>query len=175
MVPSMQIHLFDFKSTEPLVNGLAGNRLQLCMLILAKLRETYWSAAVMYRLFERAQRILEESRQSQLRTVPGLTRRPVHETDGQEPQEILRGQVQHQNNYNIAGLDTTSASWPLMSTQVESSSIWDDPLGFDTVDELLGPGFGLPEDAFQGLFPGIGSNDLPLGSQDNAIQSTWFG
>ena len=58
MVPPMQIHLADCKSSNTLTCGLARNKLQLCMLVLSDMRATYWSANVMYRLFERAQSLL---------------------------------------------------------------------------------------------------------------------
>ncbi|EHK16237.1 uncharacterized protein TRIVIDRAFT_114210, partial [Trichoderma virens Gv29-8] len=61
MIPAMQIHLYDCKSPNLLTRGLAENKLQLYMLVLSNLRGTYWSADVMYRLFDRAQSILKKS------------------------------------------------------------------------------------------------------------------
>ncbi|KAJ9605303.1 hypothetical protein H2200_009960 [Cladophialophora chaetospira] len=178
MVPAMQVHLFDYKSIEPLINGLAGNRLQLCMLVLAKLRETYWSAGVMYRLFERAQRIIQESKHSTLRAVPALSQTPADARTEPENEPVSMSQAQLQNHDKVPLLDTNSADWPLTSIPMNTGSLWDDPLGFDTVDELLGPGFGLPDDAFQGLFPSIGIS-AQLGpvllSQNDVPQSAWLG
>ncbi|KAJ5214910.1 hypothetical protein N7468_010589 [Penicillium chermesinum] len=58
LIPAMQIHLFDCKAGNALQANLGQNKLQLCMLILDNLRDTYWSAGVMFRLFDRAQKIL---------------------------------------------------------------------------------------------------------------------
>jgi hypothetical protein len=58
----MQIHLFDCKSSVPIRRGLGKNKLNLCMLVLAQLRNTYWSASVIYRLFERAQVMLDKAK-----------------------------------------------------------------------------------------------------------------
>lgn len=50
----MQIHLLDFKSSNSLARRLAEHRLQLGMMILAELRETYWGADFVLKLFQRA-------------------------------------------------------------------------------------------------------------------------
>ncbi|KIW90544.1 uncharacterized protein Z519_09191 [Cladophialophora bantiana CBS 173.52] len=139
--PSMQIHLFDYKSVEPLISGLAGNRLQLCMLILSKLRETYWSAGVMYRLFERAQRILQESKRCNLNTVPRLGQdldQVVNDCDTR-PNADYHNRLQ--KHIDTPVLDSSLEGWPLMSnTTTDALPFWDGPLSFDTVGELLGPG-----------------------------------
>lgn len=50
----MQIHLLDLKSSSNLARRLAEHRLQLGMMILAELRETYWGADFTLKLFRRA-------------------------------------------------------------------------------------------------------------------------
>ncbi|KIW35301.1 uncharacterized protein PV07_02004 [Cladophialophora immunda] len=152
LVPSMQIHLFDYKSAEPLVSGLAGNRLQLCMLVLSKLRETYWSAGVMHRLFERAQRILQETKLGNIDTV----QRPSQGFDQLEDHSATHLTVNFQDELQRHDgnpvIDSSHQDWSFTNSTSGALPLWDDPLGFDTVDELLGPGFGLPGDAFEGLF-----------------------
>lgn len=60
-VPAMQIHLFDCKAESTLLRNHGKNKLDLCLLVLSEMRNTYWSASVIYRLFSKAQKILEES------------------------------------------------------------------------------------------------------------------
>ena len=57
-VPAMQIHLFDCKADSPLLRNHGKNKLDLCLLVLSEMRNTYWSASVIYRLFAKAQQIL---------------------------------------------------------------------------------------------------------------------
>ncbi|EPE04422.1 c6 transcription factor [Ophiostoma piceae UAMH 11346] len=60
-VPAMQIHLYDCKVESPLLRKHGKNKLDLCLLVLSEMRNTYWSASVIYRLFSKAQQILEGS------------------------------------------------------------------------------------------------------------------
>ncbi|KAM0558227.1 hypothetical protein ACHAPJ_004912 [Fusarium lateritium] len=61
LVPPMQIHLLDCKSSTISVRVLGTNRLQFCMQILVELKETYWAAEFALKLFERAyERILRQ-------------------------------------------------------------------------------------------------------------------
>ena len=174
----MQVHLFDYKSTEPLISGLAGNRLQLCMLVLSKLRDTYWSAGVMHRLFERAQCILQESKRSNPGTASGLVQGSGQVGTHPGNQQTSDAQNQPQKDNNVHILDCMSEVLPLMSSANDMPPFWDDPLSFDTVDELLGPSFGLPEDAFEGLFPNLYGNSAqvlnPVTQLHNGLsQSIW--
>jgi hypothetical protein len=159
MIPAMQIHLFDCKSTDSLASGLAQNRLQLCMLVLIKLRETYWSAGVMYRLFERAQRILQESKANKHRTVPDPASTSVHHGTHVEAQLTSIHPAQDCCEPNASLIDTILTDWQLSSDQMDTGVFWDNPFSFDNTDELLNPVFGLPDDAFhfQGSFPAMGT------------------
>ncbi|OAL28103.1 hypothetical protein AYO22_03130 [Fonsecaea multimorphosa] len=178
LVPSMQIHLFDFKSLEPLVSGLAGNRLQLCMLVLSKLRETYWSAGVMHRLFERAQRILQESKRGNNVETASESSQACDQADHHSANHVtvvdFQNEFERHNGYPT--IVDPPEGWPFTNSTTEASlQLWDDPLSFDTVEELLGPGFGLPGDAFEGLFTssyGGGVQNLNSATQlhDNLAQ-----
>lgn len=172
----MQVHLFDYKSSDPLISGLAKNRLQLCMLVLSKLRETYWSAGVMYRLFERAQQILQDSKSSNSGTISSSLHHLSHESTHSEHQPASYSQERLPNQSDAPVLESL-AGWPVTNTSATDLSLWNDPLSFDTVDELLGPGFGLSSDAFEGLFPGNDISQLnPVAQPQTEIpQSMWFG
>ncbi|CAK7236100.1 hypothetical protein SCUCBS95973_009492 [Sporothrix curviconia] len=62
IVPAMQIHLYDScKAANPLLRSLGKNKLGLCLLVLSHIRNTYWSASVIHRLFSRAQQILQDA------------------------------------------------------------------------------------------------------------------
>ena len=57
----MQIHLLDCRSSNALVRRFAGQKLELCMLVMSQLRHTYWGADFTFRLFQRAQaKVAEE-------------------------------------------------------------------------------------------------------------------
>lgn len=61
MVPAMQIHLLDCKSPITSVRRLGHHKLDLCMMVLSELRETYWGADFTYRMFDRARTKLMDS------------------------------------------------------------------------------------------------------------------
>ena len=54
IIPTMQIHLADCHSSSPTRRILGKHKLDLCMLVLSLVRDTYWSAGVMHDLFARA-------------------------------------------------------------------------------------------------------------------------
>lgn len=54
----MQIHLSDCRSPVRARQALGRNKLDLCLAVLQSLQDTYWSASVTHRLFERAADIL---------------------------------------------------------------------------------------------------------------------
>lgn len=54
----MQIHLSDCRSATRSRQALGRNKLDLCLAFLQDLQDTYWSASVTHRLFERAADIL---------------------------------------------------------------------------------------------------------------------
>jgi hypothetical protein len=174
----MQIHLFDCKSTNPLVCGLGSNKLQLCMLVLSQLRETYWSAGVMYRLFKRAQEILSHSNSDISRTAKKPTAestRPSINSRRQEFTNIEQQQQrrQQQEDGEVSMLLTPEASVP-MSEQAAPAWFNDLPC-FSNVDQLLSPGFSLSENVFQGFFMDYNSsvgevyNPIPTVPSDGSI------
>lgn len=50
----MQIHLIQLSSPTPLSRRLSSHKFELCMIVLSELRNTYWGADAMYKLFEHA-------------------------------------------------------------------------------------------------------------------------
>ena len=55
-MPAMQIHLIEtIQGQSPLLRRISSQRLQLCMTVLADLRDNYWGADAIYRLFEQAE------------------------------------------------------------------------------------------------------------------------
>ncbi|CEJ83045.1 hypothetical protein VHEMI03077 [[Torrubiella] hemipterigena] len=129
LIPAMQIHLLDCKSTNSLISSLGSNRLQLCMIVLEHLRQTYWSANVMYRLFQGAHDVLKQSAPVTRRSSVGPTR-PAGEGE------------------DDTGMDMTLE--PEASTELadEMTSFWFDPSA-SGLDQLLSPGFSLYDDRFQ--------------------------
>ena len=165
----MQIHLFDSKSTIALRRGLASNKLNLCMLVLSKLRETYWSASVIYRLFERAQLILTNSK-ANTRNNTEKSRANPHRTgplsDSQDVADYeYHQQQQYQGDVEESMLPTPEAAF-LMNQQAALPWLNDSPC-FSNVDQLLSPGFSLSETVFQSLFTGY--NDSPIGVYDQVV------
>lgn len=155
MVPAMQIHLADCKSTSALTCGLARNKLQLCMLVLSDLRQTYWSANVMYRLFERGQALLTNG---EVKTAGAPTNananglRSATTPDHDRDHRIVVEQMPPQNTHDES----------VMSAVPEPALVLNEPLDplwfnispqFSNVDQLLSPGFSLSEDVFLDFFP----------------------
>lgn len=54
LIPAMQIHLIQLSSHTPLFRRLGSHKFELCMIVLSELRNTYWGADTMYKLFEHA-------------------------------------------------------------------------------------------------------------------------
>lgn len=146
MVPAMQIHLADCKSTSSLTCGLARNKLQLCMLVLSDLRQTYWSANIMYRLFERGQALLNNGG---VRTPSNRLRSATPDRE-QTPPEHEESVVPEPALLLEEPLDP---QWFNISPQ------------FSSVDQLLSPGFSLSaEDVFLDFFP-----NYPNGAYGQAL------
>jgi hypothetical protein len=61
MIPAMQRHLIDCKSSNPFTRKFAASKLELCMLVLSELRHTYWGADFTFKLFQKAQAKLQTS------------------------------------------------------------------------------------------------------------------
>ncbi|KAM0444353.1 hypothetical protein ACHAO4_010252 [Trichoderma viride] len=157
MIPAMQIHLYDCKSANSLIRGLAENKLQLHMLVLSNLRGTYWSADVMYRLFERAQTILkkgssqtskrEKNSGHQLNRV--VTSESINDRSFIQVQQELQLQPppapQQPQPDGISMLMTPETSM-MMSDQPPANQLFGESPQFSDVDQLLSPGFYLSED-----------------------------
>ena len=104
LIPAMQIHLLDCKSPNSLFRQLGNLKLQLCMMILSELRDTYWGADFSYRMFERAQAKLSEvpeppakaSQVSGLQNhVPDAAAAPLTPESTAMPQSQSIGQSHH--------------------------------------------------------------------------------
>jgi hypothetical protein len=154
----MQLHLFDCKSSTPLRRGLGSNKLSLCMLVLSQLRDTYWSASVIYRLFERAQIMLDKSKSGVSRN-PGKLTDTTHLSESQsDGHNFHERQKPHQLNQQQENTDSMrSASESVMPTN--DQLFWfNDSASFNNVDQLLSPGFTVPENMFHNLFTGYDHN-----------------
>lgn len=158
----MQIHLFDCKSTVPLRRGLGSNKLNLCMLVLSQLRDTYWSASVIYRLFKRAQVMLEKSNScvSTQTEKPPVSSHHIgahsnsHEvdTEHQQPDHNDQDQPQQQEDTEDPIRPTPELN---ILTNEQAASFWlNDSPSFSNVDQLLSPGFSISENTFQSFFTG---------------------
>jgi hypothetical protein len=157
----MQIHLSDCKSLNPLIRGLGVNKLQLCMLVLSELRETYWSAGVMYRLFERAQCILSNSAPtdstSGISSTSSVTQiRSNRNSQSYIPAEVQQPRQQEQLSNEVV---TLLPQGPHVQLNDEAPPPWfNTSPQFGSVDQLLSPGFSLSENIFQDFFPGYDSS-----------------
>lgn len=154
MIPAMQIHLADCKSTNSLVSGLAKNKLSLCILVLSNMRATYWSANVMHQVFQRAQRLLsngagmaqKQTRASCATEVPSTF--PPKESCSVD---AAQSQILQQTVQNDSQLPSTSTPQMLLDDQPDQSWINFSPQ-FSDVNQLLSPGFSLNEFDFMNPF-----------------------
>ncbi|RFU27236.1 hypothetical protein B7463_g9113, partial [Scytalidium lignicola] len=164
-IPAMQIHLFDCKSAIPLRRGLGSNKLNLCMLVLSQLRDTYWSASVIYRLFARAQSILDKPN-------PSVSVQPEKPTDSfhRVGAHSNTGSQDVDTEHQQQDEDTQQSIRPMTESNIlmdgQTAPFWlndsESPC-FSSVDQLLSPGFSMSENAFQSLFAGF----------DNGIQGVY--
>ncbi|OAA75124.1 Transcription factor [Akanthomyces lecanii RCEF 1005] len=145
MVPATQIHLADCKSDSSLIRGLGRNKLQLCMLVYADLRSTYWSADVMYRLFQRAQ------------TLVGCGTAPARSTTPEGELEQATQQLVHESQQANALMMQQTSALPAAADPTALFVAGPSPQ-FSDVEQLLSPGFALSEDVFLGFFA-----DYPAG------------
>ena len=153
LIPAMQIHLFDCKSTNPLICGLGSNKLQLCMLVLSNLRETYWSAGVMYRLFEKAQMILGNSKPELPRAARG-TASGNRTTSQNRNQNYVNLPLDQRHGHQESDISMILTPEPNLPLNEQPAPLWfNTSPRFSNVDQLLSPGFSLSENVFQDLFP----------------------
>ncbi|KAF5614147.1 cutinase transcription factor 1 beta [Fusarium subglutinans] len=153
IIPAMQIHLSDCKSTKALIRALATHKMQLCTLVLSNLRVTYWSADVMYKLFDRAQKILDKTRASQSSS-----------SDLSDPEPHLAASAQQSTNTGLVepqahtSMDNQCQADGLLMTDLnvmpqDTEQLWYSVSPqFSNLDQLLSPGFSLSEDVFQHFF-----------------------
>ncbi|KAL7895565.1 hypothetical protein HDV63DRAFT_381750 [Trichoderma sp. SZMC 28014] len=150
MIPAMQIHLYDCKSTNSLIRGLAENKLQLHMLVLSNLRGTYWSADVIYQLFERAQTILrkgssqtsQRGKDSDHQLSRVVTSESINDPSFVQVQQELQLQPQPDGISMLMTPDTSM----MMGHQQPANQCFSESPQFSDVDQLLSPGFYLSED-----------------------------
>ncbi|KAJ6022138.1 hypothetical protein N7540_007642 [Penicillium herquei] len=153
LIPAMQIHLFDCKSDSQLQAHLAKNRLNLCLLFLDNLRDTYWSAGVMYRLFDRAQTILTTrnttNHQMSSQKIGHTSNTPRHPNDPGN-NTIVATEVIPPSIADFTPNSTTSGVLPeSFSGDLETNAY---SLDFAALEKLLSPGFALSDGHSQGLF-----------------------
>ncbi|CAK7199904.1 hypothetical protein SEUCBS139899_002591 [Sporothrix eucalyptigena] len=199
LVPAMQIHLYDFcKATNPLLRSLGKNKLGLCLLVLSHVRNTYWSASVIHRLFTRAQQILqdasgkgsaEKTREVQMTedaqpTAPGPTTNHDsisslnnYASDIPTPTPTLTptptAQAFTMQPYlpNPPPPPSFAPSLPPpqpQAVQQPDTSWWDEPATFLNVDLLLSPGFALSDDVCQTLFQNYGAPETNAAAATNS-------
>ncbi|KAE9376219.1 hypothetical protein N431DRAFT_404413 [Stipitochalara longipes BDJ] len=164
-IPAMQIHLFDCKSSVPIRRGLGKNKLNLCMLVLAQLRNTYWSASVIYRLFERAQIMLDKAKSTSESSTEGdagnITQQTRTYSRSKEHGTAYKLQQSQQDMQYGHEFNRPTEAIPESTLQLDnhnvSSAFWLNESGspcFSNVDHLLSPGFYVPENVFQPFFGG---------------------
>ncbi|KAJ3497527.1 hypothetical protein NLG97_g1837 [Lecanicillium saksenae] len=150
MVPATQIHLADCKSDGTLTRGLGRNKLQLCILVFAELQSTYWSANVMYRLFQRAQALVSGQESHSIPCeIDGQSISSDAELKQVDEQLLSEGQ-QARNLLPLNVMPPDNTEIPSFSSALPRLS---------DVDQLLNPGFALCEDVFQDLFPNYLAGD----------------
>jgi hypothetical protein len=171
MIPAMQIHLYDCKSSNNLIRGLAENKLHLHMLVLSSLRGTYWSADVMYRLFERAQIILKKgSSQTPKReknsddhlnratTSESIDNRSFIQVQQQLPLQPPPVMQQPQPD----GMPMLMTPEMMMGDQQPAAQWFSESPQFSDVDQLLSPSFYLSKE----ILP-----DFIIGYENGAVYS----
>ncbi|KAJ5108668.1 hypothetical protein N7456_005343 [Penicillium angulare] len=155
LIPAMQIHLFDCKSGNSLQANLGKNRLNLCLLFLDNLRDTYWSAGVMYRLFDRAQSILTSRKDANAENTA------LQNHDG--PSRLQYSEMHQQYNDSLPTAITSSSVADFYPGTTEPDVLATDnfsgevgtsgySLDFDALEQLLSPGFALSDSYSQGLY-----------------------
>ncbi|KAM0263713.1 hypothetical protein ACHAQJ_001027 [Trichoderma viride] len=162
MIPAMQIHLYDCKSANALTRGLAENKLQLHMLVLSNLRGTYWSADVMYRLFERALTILKKSNSQTPKPNKNSDDRfsRVTVSESRNGRDFIHAQQQPQPppppqpQPSEMPMLMTPEPTMMMGEQPPANTWFNASPQFSDVDQLLSPGFYLSEDVFPDFYLG---------------------
>ena len=140
------------------------------MLVLSQLRETYWSASVTYRLFERAQVMLDKSKYNprasaqvqnpcinSYRSMGNHSGSENINRENQQQHSHLHDQQSHQRQHEATedAMGATFESYMLANEQAVPGSFWINDSGspcFSNVDQLLSPDFYISENVFHSLF-----------------------
>jgi hypothetical protein len=144
------------------------------MLVLSQLRDTYWSASVIYRLFERAQLMLDKSN-SGSSTQNGKSTTSAHSPRTQSNGENTR--IDHQQQQSLEQTHQrreTDGSIEILPesnhfADEQGTAFWmNESPYFSNVDQLLSPSFFISENTFQSVFPGYDQmipvlSDAPMG------------
>jgi len=131
------------------------------MLVLSQLRDTYWSAGVIYRLFERAQVMLDKSNPGGSTQVEraisshrtGSSSNKDHDTEQQQQQCHQPHKLQPQDHTEDSMRPITEHDL-LMNEQILPGALWlnSDSSDFNNVDHLLSPGFFISDNVYQPSF-----------------------
>lgn len=70
MIPALQVHLLQSISEDPFAKCLARNHLNICMIMLKELRQTYWAADFIHSLFSKARKQIDALKTPQQDLVP---------------------------------------------------------------------------------------------------------
>lgn len=128
------------------------------MLVLSELRETYWGADFMYRLFEHAQLKLSDARPDSSSTVKTSLCNPRPKSNDQSLRESLQEDSQQAPTMSFSSEPTLQPSeglWPAMDASY-----------FSAVEQLLSPGFSLSGDVYQYL---LTNGENGLGGYGHAV------
>jgi len=144
------------------------------MLVLSQVRDTYWSASVIYRLFKRAQLMLDKSN-PRISTQNGKSTASAHNSrtqsnsgnthiDHQQQQSLEQDQQRHETDSSMEILPESNHF-----ADEQGTSFWmNESPYFSNVDQLLSPSFFISENKFQSVFPGYDQmvpvlSDAPMG------------
>lgn len=119
----MQIHLMDSTASRPLAQRLAKSKLDLFMMVLSELRETYWGANFTYNMFEAALTMLNGQSavpfDSQVPQTNGLahsiTQRTEQFAEAGTTDEPVLPSLSMDINEGITALDTSDDFWQLFN------------------------------------------------------------
>ncbi|KIV95672.1 hypothetical protein PV10_03296 [Exophiala mesophila] len=148
MIPAMQLHLYDCKSTRQLVRKFARSKLSECMMIVSELRNTYWGADFTWRLFETAQAILD----SQISGEESLPARDERSSTINLPKDSEDAACQDQGPFSFDDLFLADAS------SMYLDQVYNDPLYSEIPDPTIADPWSLNE--LQNMF------DMPLATGD---------
>ncbi|KAF4979171.1 hypothetical protein FZEAL_4544 [Fusarium zealandicum] len=122
LVPPMQIHLLDSKSSTTSVRILGTNRLQLCLQILAELKETYWAAEFALKLFERAyKKIVAKRQKRQAGQIPPSSQVPLETYNNVPAKSIIE---QNPTPESLGSADDVFMPGYSLEGNSEMESLW---------------------------------------------------